>query len=314
MNASPPILDRLSTLGELTRCRLLALLERQELTVSELCQALQLPQPTVSRHLKVLSDDGWVSARADGTARHYRGVDPLPPGSADLWAVVREQLEGTARAAEDRERARAVVARRQDRARAFVSASAERWDDVRAELYGARADLLPLFGLLEPTWIVADLGTGSGVLPAAVAPYVTRAVGVDRSPEMLAAARRRTADLPNVELLAGELEALPLESGTVDLAFLSLVLHFVPEPSRALAEAERILRPGGRLILVDQRRHGRDEYRDEMGHQWSGFDPAPLASWLTAVGLMPGPVRPLPPDPHARGPLLFVCTARKPGP
>jgi ArsR family transcriptional regulator len=313
MNTTLPILDRLSTLGELTRCRLLALLDGHELTVSELCQALQLPQPTVSRHLKVLSDDGWVSARADGTARHYSGVDPLPPGSADLWALVRAQLDGTEQAAEDRERARAVVALREDRARAFVSESAERWDDVRAELYGARADLLPLFGLLEPDWTLADLGTGTGVLPATAAPYVRRAVGVDRSPEMLAAARRRTADLPNVELVAGELEALPLESGTVELAVLSLVLHFVPEPARALAEAERILRAGGRLIIVDQRRHGRDEYRHEMGHQWAGFDPARLASWLAAVGLVPGPCRPLPPDPHARGPLLFVCTARKPG-
>lgn len=312
MNATPAILDRLSVLGDLTRCRLLALLEGQEFTVSELCQALQLPQPTVSRHLRVLADDGWVVARADGTARHYRAVEPLPASGAGLWRLVHDDLARQDVGRDDQERARAVLARREDRARAFVSASAERWDEIRAGLYGARADLLPLFGLLDPGWTVADLGTGTGVFPVAVAPFVRRAVGVDRAPEMLAAARRRAAGLANVEFLEGHLEALPLEPGSVDLAVLSLVLHFVPDPLAALREVRRVLAPGGRLIVVDLREHARLEYREEMGHQWSGFDETRLAEWLDAAGLEPGRQSAIPPDPDARGPLMFLRTARRP--
>ncbi len=314
MNTSAAVLDRLGTLGDMTRCRLLALLEGEEFTVSELCQVLQLPQPTVSRHLKVLADDGWVVARAEGTSRWYRTREALPDGAGALWRLVRSELEDTETARLDRERARSVLMRREDRARAFVSASAARWDELRAELYGARADLVPLLGLLEPHWTAADLGTGSGALPAMLAPFVERVIGVDRSPEMLEAAARRTGHLDNVTLRQGDLEALPLEDASVDLAFLSLVLHFVPRPGRVLAEAHRILRPGGRLVIVDLREHGRAEYREEMGHQWPGFSPELLAGWLEDAGLDPAPHQMLSPDPDARGPALFVRTARRPAP
>lgn len=312
ITALPPVLGHLGTLGDVTRCRLLAVLERREFSVSELCQALQLPQPTVSRHLRVLADDGWVASRADGTRRPYRRVDELAPEQARLWEVVRGQLADDARVREDRERADAVLARRQDRSRDFFSATGDRWDEIRAELYGIRADLLPLFGLLDPTWTVADLGAGTGVLSAAVAPLVRRVVVVDRSPEMLAAARARLAAADNVGFREGEVEQLPLDDASVDLAVLSLVLHHVSDPPRALAEVCRVLRPGGRLVVVDVREHDRAELSEEMGHQWPGFAPAGMTDWLTGAGLEPGPFVPLPPDPEARGPLLFLQGARRP--
>lgn len=307
-----PVLDRLGTLGDITRCRLLALLERHELSVSECCQVLQLPQPTVSRHLKVLGEGGWVSVRTRGTSRLYRAEESLSDDARTLWSVVREQMGRDPRLAEDAERARAVVARQEDRSRAFFSASADRWDEIRSGLYGARADILPLLGLLEPTWTVADLGTGTGVFPVTVAPYVERAVGIDRSTEMLAAARKRAAGLDNVEFREGVLESLPLGDTSVDLVSLSLVLHYVPEPVAALAEAARVLRPGGRLVVVDARRHGREELVDEMGHHWPGFDPDQMNAWLSEAGLTPGPWQPLAPDPDGKGPLLFVQTSRRP--
>jgi ArsR family transcriptional regulator len=309
--AAPPVLDRLGTLGDATRCRLLALLERHEFSVSECCQVLQVPQPTVSRHLKILAEGGWVSARNRGTSRHYRAQTPLADDARALWSVVREQMSRDPRLAEDAERARAVAARRDERSRAFFSESADRWDEIRSELYGARADILPLLGLLEPSWTVADLGTGSGVFPVTVGPYVDRVVGVDRSPEMLEAARRRARGLANVEFEEGVLEALPLADASVDLATLSLVLHYVPDPARALAEAARVLRPGGRLVVVDARRHVREELADEMGHHWPGFDAEQMTRWLEGAGLAPGPWQPLRPDPEGQGPLLFVQTARR---
>jgi ArsR family transcriptional regulator len=310
--AALPVLQHLGTLGDTTRCRLLAVLERREFSVSELCQVLQLPQPTVSRHLKVLAEDGWVRARSDGTRRPYRRVDELASEQAELWAVVQAQISSDSRVAEDRERADAVWSAREMRSRDFFSASAERWDEIRTTLYGIRADLLPLFGLLDPEWSVADLGAGTGVFASAVAPFVRSVTVVDRSPEMLAAARRRMADVPTVRFREGDLEALPIDDGAIDLVVVSLVLHHVADPAAALTEVARVLRPGGRLIVVDMRHHDRGELTDEMGHLWPGFESAELHEWLAGAGLRTGPWVPLVPDPSAQGPLLFLQSATRP--
>jgi SAM-dependent methyltransferase len=309
--ATPPIFDRLGTLGDATRCRLLVLLDGQEFSVSECCRVLQLPQPTVSRHLRVLADGGWVVARTRGTSRQYSAVRELAPDAAELWQVVRRELADDPQIAEDTERARAVLGQRDDPSRAFFSRTADRWDEIRAELYGVRADVLPLLGLLEPEWCVADLGTGTGLFATTVAPHVAQVIGIDRSAEMLDAARQRAEGLDHVEFREGTLEALPIDPGSIDLAVLSLVLHYVIDPGAALAEAARILRPGGRLIIVDARAHARDDLVEEMGHQWSGFDADRMTLWLTEAGLEPGPWQPLTPDPQGRGPLLFVQSARR---
>ncbi|HSR42851.1 MAG TPA: methyltransferase domain-containing protein, partial [Longimicrobiales bacterium] len=131
-----------------------------------------------------------------------------------------------------------------------------------------------------------------------------------RSPAMLGAARDRLGDRPGVSLRQGELEALPVEDGELDLAVLLLVLHYVGDPARALSEAGRALRPGGGLLLVDMRSHGRRGYREEMGHLWPGFAPDELEGWLLDAGFDTFGHRPAPPDPEAKGPPLFVATAR----
>jgi ArsR family transcriptional regulator len=291
---------------------LLTVLEQREFSVSELCQVLQLPQPTVSRHLKVLAEDGWVRARSEGTRRPYRRVDELPSDQAALWAVVQSQILHDPRVAEDRERAEAVWAARERRAMDFFSSSADRWDEIRSSLYGIRADLLPLFGLLDSSWSIADLGAGTGVFTAAVAPFVRSVTVVDRSPEMLDAARRRLGDASNVRFREGDLGAIPIDDDAIDCAVVSLVLHHVADPAAAFAEVRRILRPGGRLVVLDMRDHDRAELTEEMGHLWPGFDPTQLRDWITAAGLRPGPWVPLVPDPSARGPLLFLQSAVRP--
>ncbi|NIP56799.1 MAG: metalloregulator ArsR/SmtB family transcription factor [Gemmatimonadetes bacterium] len=309
--ADAPIFDRLSVLGDTTRSRILLLLERHELTVSELTAILQLPQSTVSRHLKVLAEDGWVTYRSEGTSRHYRIGAPLEEPARSLWRIVREEVAERGPAEEDAERARSVVAERLQRSREFFASSAGRWDELRRELFGGRSDVLPLYGLLDPSWTVGDLGCGTGELAAGLAPYVLRVVGVDHSEEMLEAARNRLVGADNVELRRGELERLPVEGGELDLAVLLLVLHYVADPPGVLAEARRGLRPGGRLVLVDMRSHDRSEYREEMGHLWQGFARDQLGAWLEEAGLAGYRRRPIPPDPGAQGPPLFVATAAR---
>ena len=307
-----PIFDRLSALADPTRSRLLLLLDRHELTVGELCSALQLPQSTVSRHLKTLADEGWVTARAEGTSRRYAMPGAaLDAGARRLWHLVRDQVGATTSARHDLTRAERVVHERRTTSQAFFSTRAGQWDRVRAELYGSGADVTPLLALCDPSWTVADLGCGTGQATAALAPYVERVVAVDESSAMLGAARKRLGDRPNVDLQSGRLEDLPVDDGAVDVALLSLVLHFVVDPAAVIAEAARILRPGGRLLVVDMLPHDRDEYRTTMGHLWLGFDEPQLGSWFADAGLGQARVVPLPPDPHAKGPALFAARATR---
>ncbi len=305
------VLDRLSALGDENRLRLLALLGHNEFTVGDLTAALQLPQSTVSRHLKVLADDGWLRWRADGTSRHYRVASSLDEGAAALWEVVRRMISGASWLTDDEERARSVLSARKARAQAFFSEAAERWDSLRSELFGARPEVQPLFGLLHPEWVVGDLGSGTGAFTEMLAPFVRSVVAVDRSPEMLEAARDRLAEHRNVEFHEGELEALPLASGSLDVAVLLLVLHYVVEPRRALEETARVLKPGGKLIVVDMREHSREEYRDTMGHLWTGFSETQMREWSEAAGLGMYRHVGLAPAAGTSGPLLFVGTGHK---
>jgi len=312
MTMAPPILDRLSALGDETRSRILALLERSEFTVNELASILQASQPTVSRHLKTLSAEGWVDARVDGRNRHYRMAPALDDAARALWTIVRGEIGESGIYAADAERARPVLEERRLRSAEFFASAAERWDETRARLFGSAAGLTGLLGLLHSDWVVADLGVGTGSLAEILAPFVHHVIGVDRSAEMLAAAGHRLRDGEGVELREGELEQLPIADGEADVAVMALVLHYVVDPPTALAEAFRVLRRGGRILLVDMRLHDRGTAYEEMGHVWPGFEEERMASWLRDAGFESVRVVPLPPDPEATGPLLFLASADKP--
>jgi SAM-dependent methyltransferase len=309
---SPALQGHLTDLADPTRGRILLALEEYELSVTELQSVLQLPQSTVSRHLKVLADGGWVARRSEGPSHRYRlAPNGLPAVSRELWALVRAEVAAERSAREDRERLRAVLAERHLRSREFFASEAGAWDRLRGELFGRRTDLLPLLGLLDPDQVVGDLGCGTGSVAALLSPFVGRVVAVDESEEMLRAARGRLAGAPNVEIRQGALERLPVHDTELDVALLVLVLPYVPEPGAVAAEAARALRPGGRLVVVDIRPHDRTEYEHTMGHLWLGFAPAQIQEWMRAAGLGAGRVLPLPADPEARGPGLFVASARK---
>jgi ArsR family transcriptional regulator len=306
------ILEHMSALADPTRCRILVLLERHELTVSELCAILQMPQSSVSRHLKTLADDSWVVSRKDATSRFYSmSSDDLDEGARQLWPIIRAQVEATPAASHDAQRLRQILARRRAPSEAFFATAAAGWDRLRAGLFGDGFYLWAVLGLIDPTLAVGDLGCGTGQLAATVAPHVGRVVAVDASLDMLDAARRRLADLSNVDLRQGQLEALPIRDGELDAAVLSLVLHYSPDPSRALAEAHRALRPGGRLLVVDMQPHERVEYQQQMGHVWLGFPEKQITKLLSSAGFERVRVWPLPIDAEAKGPPLFAAVATK---
>jgi ArsR family transcriptional regulator len=205
-------------------------------------------------------------------------------------------------------RLESVIAQRRTRSRTFFSGAAGKWDALRQELFGRSTDHAFL-GLLDDRWVVGDLGCGTGWLSASVSSFVRRVVAIDASPEMLEAATRRLASVPNVDVRAGDLEKLPLEDETLDLAILGLVLPYVAVPATALSEAYRVLKPDGRMLVIDMMAHQREEYRQQMGHLWLGFSPEELGGWTRAAGFRRLRYRPLPVDPEAKGPALFVASA-----
>jgi ArsR family transcriptional regulator len=311
----PPdrLLAGLSGLADPTRLRLLAVLERHELGVAELTQVLRLPQSTVSRHLKVLADSGFLHARADGTSRLYRLAE-LDPGARRLWRAARDGVQGWAALEQDRLRLEQRLAARRDEADRFFAGAAGDWERLRAELYGTGFLAEALLALLPKDLVVADLGCGTGDLTARLARRVAHVHAVDRSAAMLRAARRRVGVLGNVSLHEADLEELPLDDASCDAALLALVLGWAADPRPVLAEAARILRPGGTLVAIDLARHDDARFQERLGQARAGFEPSDLAALLSEAGLSAPEVRPLPPEPGARGPALLAAIAERPAP
>jgi ArsR family transcriptional regulator len=306
------LLGWMDSLADTTRLRLLRLLERHELGVAELCDVLQMPQSTVSRHLKVLGDQKWVRARREGTNHLYRTIlDELDPAARKLWLLAREQTDGWPALRQDELRLERRLAERRDDSQAFFAGAAAEWDRLRNELYGREFDAAAMLALLPSDYVVADLGCGTGAVAARLATAVKQVIAVDNSPAMLKAAKRRVGDAANVDLRRGELDALPIDDATCDAATLILALTYVPEPAAVLCEAARVLKPGGKLVIVDLLPHDKDDFRRRMGQQWMGLEPRELEQSLIACGFAKATVRPLPPEPAAKGPALFVATGAR---
>jgi SAM-dependent methyltransferase len=305
------VLERFAALADPTRSRILLLLDQFELTVGELCAVLQLPQSTVSRHLKLLADDGWLVSRGEGTSRFYKMVPGrMEPATRQLWTVVRSQIAGAVGSAQDSRRAESVLAKRRDKAQSFFLTSAAMWDKMRSDMIGERTDILALLDLLDDRWVVGDLGCGTGHIADALAPCVGRVIAVDESGPMLAAATERLANHANVDLREGTIESLPIDDGALDVAVLFLVAHFVADPGKAMREIQRVLKPGGRLLIVDLMSHDRVDYVIQLGHVWQGFDGEQVKEWLSNAGFTACRYRALPDEPEMKGPTLFVASAR----
>ncbi len=309
LTAGPgPLVSRMECLADETRLRLLCLLERNELGVAELCEILQLPQSTVSRHLKVLGDDRWINSRTVGTNHLYRMLlDEVDPAARRLWVLAREQTQGWATLTQDELRLRRRLRDRETDSQAFFAGAAGQWDKLRGQLYGSAFSRAAMAALIPGDWVVADLGCGTGSVAAELAPFVRQVIGVDNSAAMLKAARRRTAGTRNVDLRRGDLEALPIDDASCDAALLLLALTYVPAPRLALGEVARVLKPGGRAVVVDLLPHDRDDFRRQMGQRVPGFEPSQIKALIEDAGLVNTAVHTLPPEPQAKGPALFLA-------
>ena len=312
LTARPEILDQLAALADPTRARLLMVLARQSLTVTELCSVLDLPQSTISRHIKLLSDQGWLSKRREGT-KHFYGLAATALGDVErrVWDLVETDMQSQPTALTDRERLERVLAARRWPSEAYFAATGGAWSEVRKDLFGARFDLLGLLGLLDPSWTIGDLGCGIGNVSVSMAPFVSQVIAVDSSEEMLAAASNTILSHHNIDLRQGALESLPIEDASLDAATLFLVLHHVADPGAVIAEAARVLTPGAPLLIVDMEPHDNQALSEAMGHVWLGISHADIERHLRNAGFETIVARSLPVDPEARGPRLFSAAGRR---
>jgi len=316
--SSQSAVEVLSQLGDPVRLRMIRVLEKQELAVGELVRVLQIPQSSGSRHLRVLADGEWVFKRTSGPAAYYRVMlDDLPPHKRALWTTLRDQLGDDTTLHEDDRRLNSVLADRMTDSAAFFGRVAGEWDDLRSEMFGQGFTDHSLLGFLNPSWHVADLGCGTGNATEHLSPWVESVIAVDRSPEMLEAAKNRLTesgkDIKNISFLTGDLTNIPIDSESIDAAACVLVLHHVDEPVEALREMKRILRKsqgGGMLLVVDMCEHDRHEYKHAMGHVHLGFSARERAAMFKEAGFSIVRENELRPNIQASGPSLFAAVAQ----
>jgi ArsR family transcriptional regulator len=287
------------TFSDPTRVRVLALLEREELAVQELMDVLGMAQSRVSRHLAILRDAGLLEDRRDGTYVFYRFAVPEEGPWRDAWNLVVRAL------ADD-----------PTRERDFFDAVGPEWDALRKVFDDEALRGRAIARLVDPRLVVADIGTGTGILAAELARLGLRVVAVDHSTRMLDAARAKLEALSQegVELRQGDAADLPLQDREVDAAFAHRVLHYLPSPGDAIREMARVVVPGGVVVVVDFVRHEHDWMRNELGVHWLGFEAEEVADWFLAAGL-PAPDHEVHADVGAGRdlPASFIASARKPG-
>ncbi|MEO6225933.1 MAG: metalloregulator ArsR/SmtB family transcription factor [Sphingomicrobium sp.] len=307
MDAALPLADRFQALADPTRLRIVALLRIMELSVGELAQVLGQSQPRVSRHLKVLADAGVLERRKEGSwvFLTLADGDQLDPMFAliDCWAdPVTERLF-----AFDAARTETIRAERAEAATRYFAGHADVWDQIRS-LHVAESEVERAIGDAlggRPLGRLVDIGTGTGRMIELFGPRAVQSVGIDRSSEMLRLARvKLEAAGIQPSLRQGDMYALPLPDDCADSVIIHQVLHYAHSPAAAIAEAARVLAPGGTLLIVDFAAHEREELRSSDAHIRLGFEDDAMAGWFTAAGLEVDQVR------HLKGGELTVTLWR----
>ncbi len=274
--------DPFRLLGDEGRLRLLRLLAKERLNVGELVRILGLAQSGVSRHVRLLREGGFVRERREAGWTWLALSDLAPDGLGDVWPALRARLATAADPHGDDARLGEVLREREERRVGWGRRGQRPAEPGRSWSAWARA-----LGHLLPPLEVADLGCGEGALAIEIARFATRVVAVEPDARTLGRARAaaRRAGTPNVVFRRGALDALPLADASFDVALLSQVLHGQDEPARAVAEAARVVRPSGRVLVLDLLPHGEAWVRERLGHVHQGFPPEEVAGWLAAAGL-----------------------------
>jgi ArsR family transcriptional regulator len=278
------LLRVLKAMGDPTRLRLLTLLDTEELSVNEMVRIMGMGQSRISRHLAVLKDAGLLDQRRKGTWSYYS--IPSTVAAKEVLQAFREDdfykrtLEG------DGPRIKKVIEDRRDEALQYFEKVAEDWDDIRAEYFGLRVRNRALAGLIPSNWTVADVGCGTGFLLLAVAPLVKKAIGIDISSEMLRVARRKARErgLKNIEFIQCPMDEIKLKDEALDGLTASMVLHHSSDPEKAICEWARVLKPNGKISVVELEKHEHEWLRDEMADVWLGFDEKELRDYFRKAG------------------------------
>jgi ubiquinone/menaquinone biosynthesis C-methylase UbiE/DNA-binding transcriptional ArsR family regulator len=294
----------LKAAGEETRLRVLALLAEAELTVSDLTDILRQSQPRISRHLKLLVEAGLIERFREGTWAFFRLAEH--GGGAELaHALLAKLNHADPVIARDRERLASVRQARAAAAQAYFRSHAAEWDRIRnlhvadeaveAAIKEALAD--------KPFRSLLDLGTGTGRMLELFAPEIERGLGLDLSLDMLLLARDRLerGGFKHCSVRQGDLYDLPISNDSFDVVILHQVLHFLDDGGRAIKEAARVLRPGGRLLVIDFAPHEQEFLREQFAHRRLGFTPETVTQWIAASGLEPVMQRSLQPEPGSEG-------------
>jgi ubiquinone/menaquinone biosynthesis C-methylase UbiE/DNA-binding transcriptional ArsR family regulator len=289
----------LKAAGEETRLRILALLGEAELTVTDLTEILRQSQPRISRHLKLLTEAGLADRFREGNWAFFRLAER--GGGAEIARMLVERLDPTGpMVARDRERLADVRAARAAAAQAYFRRHAIEWDRIRQLHVADEAVEVAVRAALadRPFRALLDLGTGTGRMLELLGPDLERGLGLDLSPDMLAIARARLerAGLRQCSVRQGDIYDLALPKDSFDVVIIHQVLHFLDDGARAIREAARVLRPGGRLLVVDFAPHDLEFLREEHAHRRLGFAAETVSHWMSATGLDVGLHQSLPPE------------------
>ncbi|MCW8086154.1 ArsR/SmtB family transcription factor [Sabulicella glaciei] len=277
------LLSQLRAAAEPTRLRLLALCARGAFCVSEMCQILGQSQPRLSRHLKLLAEAGLLQRIPEGANVYFQ----LPAGAEVARLVLARLPEDDPLLQSDRRQAARIAAERARAASDSFQREGMEWDEMRALGLDAEALETAMLDALPPRiGTLLDIGTGTGRLLELAAPRAGHALGLDASRDMLALARARLSERGLADrtfVRQADMYRLPIADASQDAVTLQMVLHYAEDPAAALAEAARVLKPGGVLLVADLAAHGRADLLSRFAHRWPGFDDAELAGWLGAA-------------------------------
>jgi ArsR family transcriptional regulator len=284
------LLDIFRALADPTRLRVVALLREMELAIGELAVVLEQSQPRVSRHVRILADAGIIERRREGSWVFLRIAEDGPVGQilarAELWSFSpREALI----VGYDAQRLAAIRTERAAVAERYFADHAAEWDKIRSRHVAESEVEAAMLALMHNRRLghLLDIGTGTGRMAEIFAPTVRRITALDRSPEMLRIARAKLADQPvPIDLVQGDFLNLPLADASIDSIVIHQALHFAHEPDRVIAEASRVLRGGGHLLIVDFAPHEDEEMRSLAAHARLGFSDAQIRGWFASAGMV----------------------------